>query len=212
MKKRIFIITLALIFGFGIIFAIAGNMGKGKGNNNWGVVEVPTNVTVNLTACDEVEVCWDIDDEEPFHPYPADKWSVVLKTVLYLDWNGTFCDICDCECPEEVELEIDFGTNDADEVTGLTFNDETLCLEIDVDLIEDALDIYLDAVTADCAEGCTYEGPALYGYTTDTWDTKVKGLDAPGDRDGKKGGKRQNNEFTDDVEVEGLDDCFNPAP
>ena len=62
MKKKILLITLAMVFVIGTGVLIAGNMnGKPTGNNNWGPVE--KSLIVSAEDSDgKITVCWDVGD------------------------------------------------------------------------------------------------------------------------------------------------------
>lgn len=218
--KKLLIIALILVFGSGLCFAGNKN-GKEQGNNNWGLVEVP-NLAVAEESNDWIRVCWDIPDEPVPGFYPAEKWSVVLFTTMYLEYVEECLEAFACDdCPDKLEIELDYGTKNVpceepSEGNPLAFCDEDIayCLYIHLSLIEADLNAYLEEELADC-EDCASDCPE----PTMTWDApsaKVKGLDSPGKkrpgkgtlwnpRDNKGNKTRQDSEFSNS---RAIDNCF----
>lgn len=220
--KKLLIIALILIFGSGLCFAGNKN-GKEQGNNNWGLVEVPELVYADFDddQADCVVVCWEIPDEPVPGFYPAEKWSVVLFTTMYLEYVEACLDAYSCDtCPNRLDVKLSYSTKNkpicsqCSESVPVTFcNPEPYyyCMGIHLSLIEADLDAYLEEELADCFD-CSSDCPE----PTMTWDApsaKVKGLDSPGKqrgtlwnlRDNKGNKTRQNSEFSNS---RAIDNCF----
>lgn len=210
--KKILLVSLALVLALFVANGIARNNVKG-------LVEVPeltsAEVIDDWDGCgkDYYVACWAVPGDPVPNFYPADKWSVVIFMNQYYEWAQSCLDL-ECEdCPDMLEIELDYSTKDgvdADDCDPIVFwqdDPNIFCLAIDEDLVEADLEAYLEEAMADC-DDCTTGCPAPT-ITTSADSMKVKGLDSPGKQrgtlwhpgDNKRNKKRQNNTFSNILEV-----------
>jgi hypothetical protein len=190
MKKKIFLITLALVFVIGTGSVIARN-------NVPGPVDQPTSVTANYDdGTDTITVCWN-----PQGPGSVDatKWSVVLYSTAIFFWNEDCLDYYGCtSCPDELDVELDYSANE-DVYDGTGPNTGKKCIDLSGEMVADDVYAYLNEELEDCMNCQSMH--CLNGWTMDPAMTKVKGL-APEKQ------RRQNNLFSIPAEVNNYGDWY----
>jgi hypothetical protein len=184
MKTRILIIALAMVFVSALAMA-----GPGKGNNIWGEVPAPYEVSANL--CNGwYTVEWKTDCD-----YPGTKFSV----VFFADVTFALTEECGgFPFTDVIGIEVDFGTSD--EMDGLEYAEPvcvcgeepyncTYMLDVDEEVVDAAVVAAIEEALGDCL--LVLDGD----YDIGPISVKVKGLN-PG-----KGKGRQNNMFSEAAAV-----------
>jgi hypothetical protein len=197
MKKKIFLIAFLMVFILSAGMVMAGNMnGKPNGNNNWGPVYQPTDVTANYTGLpsDTITICWDSgDDSWPDTTIPAEKWSVVLYATAIFFWNPDCLEFYGCtSCPDTIDVKLEYSTTDDGYFYDPGPPGGIVCLDLSGYMVYEDVMAYLNDELEDCINCQSMD--CLYGWTMDPAMTKVKGL-AP------EKYRRQNNRFSDPVEI-----------
>lgn len=158
-------------------------------------VEVPVINSAEVVEGDVV-VCWSTGSALPKACHPAAKWSVVLfSTLTYQIEDSCLYPLC---ANGQMQIELEYNTDDADRIEGLYFDERGLCLYIDQALVNADFENMLESALGDCAE-------CLAGYQSGTLYAKVKGL-GPG-----KGKGRHNNVFSATIPVT-IENAPNVAP
>jgi hypothetical protein len=198
MQKKIWLITLLMVFVLSTGMVMAGNMnGNPKGNNNWGPVEQPTNVSASYNdGTDTITICWTPTDSLTETTVPAEKWSVVLYSTAIFFWNPDCLDYYGCtSCPDTIDVKLDYDANE-DVYDG---GGGKKCIDLSGEMVASDVNDYLNEELEDCMNCQSMD--CLYGWTMDPAMTKVKGL-AP------EKYRRQNNRFSVPVEVNNYEDWY----
>lgn len=175
MKKQILLLTAAMMM---TAFAVVPAYAKWQ-------VEVPVINSAEVVEGDVV-VCWSTGSALPKACHPAAKWSVVLFSTLTYQIEDQCLDrLC---ANGQMQIELEYNTDDADRIEGLYFDKRGLCLYIDQALVNSDFESMLESALGDCAE-------CLAGYQFGTLYAKVKGW-GPG-----KGKGRHNNVFSETIPV-----------